>query len=423
MTMIKPAVRRFHTTAEENEILTRVGPGTPMGELLRRYWWPVALSEDLKDKPTLIRLLGEDLVLFRAATGEPGLIDALCAHRRANLCFGRVNAQGLRCRYHGWLFDKEGNTLETPGELDDELRNSIKQKAYPVEELGGCLWAYMGPTPVPVLPRFHILTAEGWRNPIIQHFNDCNWLQGVENGIDPFHVSFLHADLWRPMTVVPEKAWFERTDYGCIYKAVRGGRKAGEWNYRDHPITMPGVVFAGDAAVSYGNDRQKEDWPPAASARWSVPIDDTHTMHIRVHYRPTGEHASPVEQRTSLGQPIKAEPYKEYKEGRHDLGYTIPAEAPEQDGTILESLGEIVDRDKEHLSIIDDGIVLLRKMLLEQVATVQRGGDPMGVIRNAPADDMIVRNGDYLWIGEDDRNRILQAAYARVGEGPTGAEI
>ena len=194
----------YRTTKEENEILTRVGAGTPMGELLRRYWWPVAISAHLKEKPTYIRVLGEDLVLYRDAAGHPAIIGAKCAHRRANLCLGNVEKGGLRCRYHGWLYGNDGSVLETPGEpAGSKLKDTITHLAYPAEELGGFVFAYMGPKPMPLLPRFHFLAAEGERHSIVQGFGKCNWLQAVENGIDPLHAGFLHGGQGDPAASEP----------------------------------------------------------------------------------------------------------------------------------------------------------------------------------------------------------------------------
>src|SRR5918999_691535 len=144
----------YRTTKEENETLTRVGAGTPMGQLLRCYWCPFAISAPLQKKPTYIRVLGEDLVLSRDAAGHPAILGAKCAHRRANLCLGNVEKDGLRCRYHGWLYGNDGRVLQTPGEpAGSKLKDGVTHPAYPAEELGGFVFAYMGPQPVPLLPR------------------------------------------------------------------------------------------------------------------------------------------------------------------------------------------------------------------------------------------------------------------------------
>ncbi len=151
-------------TKEENEMLTRVGKGTPMGKFFRKYWLPVGISADLKTKPTFVRVLGEDLVLYRDKSGTVGLLDARCAHRRANLCLGTSMNKGLMCRYHGWVFDADGTVLRTPSEGQSDFRLSIKQKAYPVQELGGLVFAYMGDGLAPLLPNFDFLAAEGERH-------------------------------------------------------------------------------------------------------------------------------------------------------------------------------------------------------------------------------------------------------------------
>ncbi len=398
-----------HFTKEENETLTRVGPGTPMGELLRRYWWPVSFSNDLKDKPTLIRLLGEDLVLYRERDGSLGVMDSKCPHRRANLCLGHINPKGLRCRYHGWLFDKEGTLLETPGEPEgSKLKDKIKQTAYLAQELGGVIFAYMGPQPAPLLPRYHILVSEGERRSYIQSFNDCNFLQCVENGIDPFHVSFLHADVWADMSHAPEKVWFEEMETGCIYKAVRNGRKPGEFNYRDHPVVMPGIVFGGDGNVSFGGEPEKGALP-AASARWSVPIDDTHTMNMRVFFRPSGQKQTRNELRKDPGKATPIQPYGEYRSGTHELGYSMASEIAEEDATVLDSIGPISDRENENLSLIDGGIIMLRNMFLQEVEAVKAGRDPKGTVRDAKENELLIVRGTYRWISADEREKIPEA--------------
>ena len=153
----------YKTTKEENEILTRTGKGTPMGEFLRRYWWPIGISAHLKQRPTFIRVFGEDLVLFRDGTGKVGVIGAYCAHRRANLCIGDIERDGVRCRYHGWLYGNDGRCLQIPGEPpNSELKKeAVRLPAYRVEELGGLIFAYFGPEPAPLVPRYNFLVRAG----------------------------------------------------------------------------------------------------------------------------------------------------------------------------------------------------------------------------------------------------------------------
>jgi 5,5'-dehydrodivanillate O-demethylase len=398
----------YATTKEQNELLTQVGPGTRMGKLLRLYWWPVGISADLKEKPTLVRLMGEDLVLFRDTAGKLGLLAAQCPHRRAQLCLGTVNPKGLRCRYHGWLFDAAGTVLETPGEAAGSgLKNRVKQPAYVAREIGGLIFAYLGPQPAPLLPNYHFLAAEGERTCRIQSFNNSNWLQSAENGIDPFHVSFLHADVWSALSPVPEQAWFEKTDKGIVYKALRAGRKEGEYNYREQPMIMPGVVVNGDPNVAEGADGRVAQWP-IASARWSVPIDDTHTMNVRVHYRPKGQSKSRIEQQSTPAVAIPIEPYHEYKHGLPAIGYTMVSEVAQEDVTILDSLGTVSDRQNENLSDIDGGVVRLRQMLLDQLAVMESGKDPLGVIRRAEDNPIQIVGGNYRWVREGERDKLLE---------------
>lgn len=398
---------RYRTTKEENERLTRVGAGTPMGELLRRYWWPIGLSADLKGKPTLVRLLGQDLVLFRDARGGLGVLDAQCPHRRAPLCIGRVNAQGLRCRYHGWLMDRSGKVLETPGEpACSTLKDEVRQPAYPVQELGGLIFTYIGPAPVPELPRFHMLVAEGERNVMIQGFNDCNYLQCVENGIDAHHVAFLHGDTWTALAHEPDTTWFEPHELGVIVKTISKGRKDGEFAYRQHPVLVPGISVGGDTVTAYGAAQVAADLP-AATARWTVPIDDGHTVNYRIWFRPGGQNKSALEQRTRTAIPARIAPYLEYREGRSELGYDGLDDIYEQDATVFDGSGVIADRENENLSVIDDGIVLLRKILLQQMDRVARGEDPLGVLRSRPDSGMLVLSGEYQWIDTRTRDELL----------------
>lgn len=399
-----------HTTPDENEALTRVGAGTPMGELLRRYWWPIALSEKLKTRPTLARLLGEDLVLYRDTRGGLGLLSALCPHRRAPLAVGIPSANGLRCRYHGWLLDKTGRVLETPGEPKcSELKDQVRQPSYPVEELGGLVFAYLGPLPAPQLPRFHMLAAEGGqRNVLIQGFNDCNFLQCLENGIDAHHVAFLHGDTWEALAKEPETFIFRRDGLGVVVETIGVGREPGEFTYRRHPVILPGVSIGGDTLVSYGMEQAGGELP-AATARWTVPIDDTHTINFRIWWRPEGQQTSKLETRTSSSEAVKIKPYLEYREGRDELGYVGLDDVPEQDSTIFEGTGPIADRENENLSVIDEGVVLLREILFEQMEVVRNGGDPLGVFREQ-TEDMIVIAGHYEYIDEDRRVEITEAS-------------
>lgn len=393
-----PASRR--TSREENTLLTSTRAGTPMGEVLRRFWWPISVSEDLKDKPTFVRVLSEDLVLFRDGKGRLGLMDALCPHRRANLCLGTSGERGLRCRYHGWLFDVDGNVLETPGELpDSEFKTGIKQRAFPVQELGGFIFAYLGPQPAPLLPRWDFLAGEGPRYRRVTGFANCNWLQVVENGMDPVHASFMHGQTWTGVAPSPIYIDYAETDYGVCYRSARTTGDPDKVAFREHHLLVPGISVAPDgftrnmkgdfASFSGGNSMLPR------SARFNTPIDDTHTMVLRVTWKPEG---SPAEWKTTPLQapdwkPDLVQPYNEYKRMENTpptLGYGWPAAIGAQDATVEDSMGPIADRENENLSgRIDGGVIMFRDILLRAIEDVKAGRDPKGVVRDPHVNALI----------------------------------
>ena len=260
-------------TAEENEMLTRVGPGTPAGELLRRYWHPVAIAADLTpESPTkFVRILGENLVLFVTPKGEPGLLHDRCSHRGASLSYGRVEERGLACAYHGWLYDPKGNCLETPAEpADSKFCLTVKHKAYPVQKLAGLYWAYFGPQPAPVIPKYDVWArTDGWHWLRALPQLDCNWLQAMENSVDTAHLHILHQELVTDGFKVESttrgtidnlvKYEMEEFTHGIIKRRVfRDGK------VEEHPLLFPTVL------------RQ------ANRTQIRVPIDDTHTWIVYV---------------------------------------------------------------------------------------------------------------------------------------------
>jgi 5,5'-dehydrodivanillate O-demethylase len=372
------------TTREENQILTRVGPGTPGGEMFRRYWLPVGITDDLKDKPTLVRALGEDLVLFRDGQGRPGLLGALCSHRRANLALGTSTALGLQCRYHGWQYDVRGRVVITPGEPEEsDLKETVHHAAYPCVDMGGMVFAYMGPDPVPLFPQYDFLAAPGERFVKVTGIANCNWLQCVENGIDPLHVSFTHRDVWSDLEIEPTMG-FEETPWGLVHKAYRPTEHDGVWNYREHHVVMPGISIGG----SQQRNLIGAAGTPPLSCRWSVPIDDETTLIIRLIWKAADNPGKFTNDPLPRGwRAITLEPYKEYKQhvGNEppELGYTMPPIIATEDATILESLGAIVDRENETLLTYGDyGIQALRSMYLSEIRAVEAGRDPRGTFRD-----------------------------------------
>lgn len=207
-------------TREENERFTRVGPGTPAGEVLRRYWWPIGFTDHVQGpRPQTVRLLGEDFVLFRDATGRLGLLELLCAHRRTSLALGRVEERGVRCCYHGWLFDAAGRCLEQPcEEPNDVFLEHVRLKSYPVQEVAGLVFAYVGPLPAPLLPKYDLLQWQGGKSAVWSIFHQCNWLQTVENACDVSHVPWLHAGPYPEFAGKRPRITWERTPWGLHYE-------------------------------------------------------------------------------------------------------------------------------------------------------------------------------------------------------------
>ena len=269
-------------SAEDNELLTRVGPGTPAGEMMRRYWLPVGVTADLGDAPQFVRVLGEDLALFKTSDGQIGLLDAVCAHRGASLVYGLVEERGLRCHYHGWLYDTSGRCIEQPAEVSRTAREEkARQRAYPTQELGGLVFAYMGPQPAPVLPRFDTLVrADGTRKATVARIIACNYLQIVENSMDPAHLPFVHGESIKVWAGIPEFT-VEETELGMRQVQYRPGPTPAERYVRSVFHTMPFMRMVGIPA-------SEDDFSTPTTIRtiWAVPIDDTHTIEFELRYQP-----------------------------------------------------------------------------------------------------------------------------------------
>jgi 5,5'-dehydrodivanillate O-demethylase oxygenase subunit len=364
-------------TREENELLTRVGPGTPAGELLRRYWLPVGVASELTDEhPTqLVRILGETLVLFRDKRGNIGLLDDRCAHRGVSLSYGRVEERGIACAYHGWLYNTKGDCLECPAEpADSKFCLTVKQKAYPVQKAVGLYWAYMGPEPAPLIANFDIwFRKDGHRKIFIQPQLDCNWFQAMENSMDPAHLQILHQETagrgreiensTRGLTDDVEKFDFYEVPYGLMKRRVYKNGMIDE-----HPVLFPNVLRQGNV----GQIR--------------VPMDDTHTKIYFVRFFPSENGAifahddPPVEY-------IK--PYKNPPDALHPFARFRMDAVQAQDHMAWETQGPICDRTRERLSTSDRGVVMLREVMMREMKRVQQGMDPMGVVRDPAKNPMI----------------------------------
>ena len=261
-------------TQQENDLITRVGPGTPGGELLRRYWHPIAIASDLTDeRPTkAVRVLGEDLVLFKDKSGRIGLLADHCAHRSASLVYGRVEERGISCAYHGWLYDCDGNILETPPEKNEAIMRSVKQTAYKVQVHIGLVFAYMGPDPAPPMaPYDTMFRKDGKRMVRIHPPLNCNWFQAMENSMDPAHLQVLHQEFTgggrqpvnttRGFTDDVEHFEFYVTDYGGLMKK----RTYKNGMVDEHPVLMPNIPAPGlQHAVPHAHRRHAHLAPPHA---------------------------------------------------------------------------------------------------------------------------------------------------------------
>jgi 5,5'-dehydrodivanillate O-demethylase len=380
-------------TSEENEVLTKVGPGTPGGELLRRYWHPIAVSEQMGSiSVRQVRILGEDLVLYRDRRGELGLVGDRCIHRAFKLKYGVPENDGLRCPYHGWLYNGEGQCIEMPLEpADTKFKEKIRIKGYPVEELGGLVWAYLGPEPVPVWPSWDLFVGSGYRA-MVGHQLPCNWLQVAENRADLGHAIYLHGRLFQyvleqqgRLTDDPEAFWnarfkpqVERLKRGAhprwrpLYNEfglAKGQMDSDQsedlssWTTGINPILFPYLLMF----APYSREGIRRGY------QLGVPIDDHNTWHIAYHCW-----AFPEE----VGVPVQdSVPYVEApllnEEGDAIRDYVLS-----QDMIAWWGQGELTDRTKEHLGQSDTAVIAYRKLLRQQIERVQDGADPINVFRD-----------------------------------------
>jgi phthalate 4,5-dioxygenase len=401
---------------EENELMTRTGPGTPAGELLRRYWQPVALSEELPEggAPVPLKIMGEELVLFRDDSGEPGLLGLHCAHRGADLSYGRLEDGGLRCIYHGWLYDRTGRCLEQPGEpTNSTFHERIRQTAYPCQERAGAILAYMGPDEAPLLPNYDFLTApDGYFSATKLH-SQCNYLQALDGGLDPAHVPFLHWNRERatsdPRSASndPAQVFAEETDYGVRIAMVR--HVDAEHNFVGiTDYILPNInAFTGTSRDGY-------------SVNWFVPIDDV--TYWKFNFTFTREQPIARPSRTAMTPDYRPLPNRDNRylqdraTMREDSYSGIPAAFIQaQDACVCEGAGSIQDRTQEHLATTDRGIVTYRNQLIRAIKTVMAGDDPPHVIRDASMnrfDNLIVQSG-VVPVTTDWRDFCAQATEAR----------
>ena len=371
-------------SAEENDLLTRVGPGTPMGALMRRYWIPALFADRIATPdctPVRVQLLGESLVAFRDSKGRAGLLDEQCPHRTASLYFGRNEECGLRCVYHGWKFDVDGKCVDMPSEPPaSNFQDKVRITAYPCHEAGGVVWAYMGPADLkPEFPPLEWTLLPADQLYATRHVQECSWLQGLEGGFDASHLAFLHRGTDAVnANISPSRHETLRTGFGMI---VGTGREAieGEIRWGSNLMILPfHKVFA---------------TRPNGAHMW-VPMDDENTMLYSIDFKPSGPFTEEELKLSRSHLHIHTEniPGTDRAVLNRDNDYGIDRQLQAsgasftgmhglaiQDSAIQESMGPIANRTREHLGVSDTAIIQIRKMLLEVVRAHEAGETPPGL--------------------------------------------
>ena len=396
-------------TPEQNSLMTRGGAGTPAGRLLRMYWQPAALVDELQGPRPVraVRLLGEDLVLFHAAQGEYALIQRYCPHRSADLAYGRLEPAGLRCLFHGWLFDARGQCLEMPAEpVGSTLCREVRARTYPVIERSGVLFAYLGDGPPPAFPELDCFVAPDSHTFAFKGMIECNWLQALEVGIDPAHASFLHrffededpsasygkqfraasADSDMPMTRLLReferpRIEVERTEFGLRIFALR------ELNESRTHIRVTNLLFPQAFTIPLSSEM--------TITQWHVPVDDESCYWYAIFTSFGG----PVNKSEMRNQRLELYELPDYKPRiNRNNNYRYDA-AEQQSGTYsgmgfdinvhdqwaVESQGRIHDRTREYLASSDKAIVAYRRLLLRAIDQAERGERPPMVLDEAAA--------------------------------------
>lgn len=385
----------------ENDLLTRTGLGTPLGLLMRRYWIPALLSEEVPEPdspPVRVRLLGEDLVAFRDSEGRVGLLEEHCAHRGTSLFFGRNEQCGLRCIYHGWKYDIEGQVLETPAEpAGSTLKDKVRQVAYPCREAGGIVWSYLGPPEkMPLLPRYEWMELPAENLYVTKSIQDCSWLQGLEGECDSAHLSILHkafSDAKRgggdpDMYAADSAPTLEgmETDYGVRMISCR--KADADTTY----LRVSNIVLPCHGFIPTGGLKGNLEGYTVHS---HVPMDDRHSMRYNIHFR-RNRPILPAERQhereiapdytkiRNLANDYLQDRQEQKRETFTGMGRTFLV----HDSCATESMGPIYDRAQEHLGVSDVAVIAVRKFLLRCVREVAAGREPPHVIRSAAENDL-----------------------------------
>ena len=399
----------------ENDLLTQVGPGTPAGTLFRRYWHPVALSRELPEgaAPLAVRLLGEDLTLFRDEFGRLGLLGLHCSHRRSDLSYGRIEDGGLRCLYHGWLYDVHGRILETPAEPGSStLKDKIQHPAYPCHEVGGVIFSYMGPGGPPLFPAYDCWDASPEYLHATKLYNDCNYLQGLEGSLDSSHLSYLHQSLPKPDPANPKRAPAGRAITGsslagktlmALDSTPRLETEETSWGMRMYQIRK--APAAGGAEMQYvgitnflypfiacivGGAIDDGDY----TLNWHTPIDDTHQLEFDISFsrsRVLDKEAIEEDFHKEFGPDFRflRNPSNRWLQDREEMKSAtfsgMGSAFAVHDNFATVSEGPIMDRTQEHLGYGDVVAIAGRRLLLRAIRDVQEGGEAPGVVRDPAA--------------------------------------
>jgi len=435
----------------DNEFLTRSGPGTPMGDLLRRFWMPALLSEELPEHdgpPKKIRLMGEDLLAFRQTDGRVGIVEPHCPHRGANLYYGRNEDCGLRCAFHGWKFDIDGNCVDLPtSPPESAYKDTIKLLAYPTREWADMIWVYMGPREhMPELPQLELGLVPAAHRFVSKKWQDCNWVQSLEGAIDTAHFSFLHAiptrdeaarlDILRKTSAIGQEGgladrsrWvtddprpkfrIQGHDAGLI---IAAGRKTDTtdlyWRIAQYlapnhalvPVAFPGEVYHG------------QSW---------VPVDDTTCWIYTYSWVPDRPLTNAERAKYASGLSLHAEIDEHYvpkrnlrndymidRELQKTLSFTGISGVSDQDAAIQDSQGPVQDRTREHLGPTDVGIVEFRKLVVGAARALQQGEPPRAA---AASQSYAVRAGGWIAAAEKDLATVMVERFGHR-HGYVGAE-
>jgi 5,5'-dehydrodivanillate O-demethylase len=364
-------------TQEQNERLTQVGAGTPMGELMRRYWHPIAAVGEMGKFPIRRRILGEDLVVYRDPDGTYGALDPVCPHRGATLDLALIECGGIRCAYHGWKFDETGQCVDQPAEPPtSQFKHKVRTTAYPVQEMGGLVWVYMGPQPAPLLPRYDLFVWDNCLRDVGVVTLPCNFLHIMENSVDPHHVEFLHGRFYdyvlgRTPTFFTQRATkigFDTFEWGIIKRRLVEGQteESDSWKI-GHPLVFPNMLRVGGGGYYQFQIRVPED-------------DVTTKLYYYTVYKPLTEVQAPPQDDVPLYDiPL----YDEQGDFHVDI-------VEVQDMAIWVVQGPIMDRTKEKIGKSDVGLAHLRRLYESEMAKVEAGLDPVCVIRD-PAKDVEIQ--------------------------------